>query len=142
AFDADEVGAVLEAELGADARALGPTLYAATEGWPAAVRLACEAIRALAPAERGAAVERVRRPGGPLFGYLAREVLAQEPPAVRERVHPALCAALGLEGAPDALASLARRGLFTETGPLDAWFAPTGLMRDVALASLPLAAGR
>ena len=148
AFDADEVGAVLEAELGADARALGPTLYAATEGWPAAVRLACEAIRALAPAERGAAVERLRRPGGPLFGYLAREVLAQEPPAVRalvraaaplERVHPALCAALGLEGAPDALASLARRGLFVETGPLDAWFAPSGLMRDVALASLPLA---
>ncbi|HEX6698585.1 MAG TPA: BTAD domain-containing putative transcriptional regulator [Solirubrobacteraceae bacterium] len=148
AFDADEVGAVLEAELGADARALGPTLHAATEGWPAAVRLACEAIRALAPAERGAAVERLRRPGGPLFGYLAREVLAQEPPAVRElvraaapleRVHPALCAALGLEGAPDALASLAHRGLFVETGPLDAWFAPSGLMRDVALASLPLA---
>jgi ATP/maltotriose-dependent transcriptional regulator MalT/DNA-binding SARP family transcriptional activator len=148
AFDADEVAAVLEVELGADARALAPTLYAATEGWPAAVRLACEAIRALAPVERGAAVERLRRPGGPLFGYLAREVLAQEPPAVRalvraaaplERVHPALCAALGLEGAPDALASLARRGLFLETGPLDAWFAPTGLMRDVALASLPLA---
>ncbi|HEX6745465.1 MAG TPA: BTAD domain-containing putative transcriptional regulator [Solirubrobacteraceae bacterium] len=148
AFDADEVGAVLQAELGGDARQLGATLYAVTEGWPAAVRLACEAIRALAPAERGAAVERLRRPGGPLFGYLAREVLAQEPPAVRElvraaapleRVHPALCAALGLEGAPDALASLARRGLFAETGPLDQWFAPTGLMRDVALASLPLA---
>jgi DNA-binding SARP family transcriptional activator len=148
AFDADEVGAVLEAELGGDARQLGATLYAVTEGWPAAVRLACEAIRALAPAERGEAVERLRRPGGPLFGYLAREVLAQEPPAVRElvraaapleRVHPALCAALGLEGAPDALASLARRGLFAETGPLDQWFAPTGLMRDVALASLPLA---
>ena len=68
-----------------------------TEGWPAAVRLACEAMRALAPAQRGAAVERLRRPGGALFGYLAREVLAQEPPGVRElvrvaapleRVHP------------------------------------------------------
>jgi ATP/maltotriose-dependent transcriptional regulator MalT/DNA-binding SARP family transcriptional activator len=151
AFDADEVRAVLEAELDGDARELGATLHAVTEGWPAAVRLACEAMRALAPAERGAAVERLRRPGGPLFGYLAREVLAQEPPGVRElvrvaapleRVHPGLCAALGVEGAPDALGSLARRGLFAESdGPLDGWFAPTGLMRDVALASLPLADG-
>jgi DNA-binding SARP family transcriptional activator/tetratricopeptide (TPR) repeat protein len=148
AFDAGEVAAVLEAELGADARGLGETLHAVTEGWPAAVRLACEALRGLAPAERGAAVERLRRPGGPLFGYLAREVLAQEPAGVRElvrvaapleRVHPRLCAALGVEGAPDALVSLTRRGLFAETSPLDGWFAPTGLMRDVALASLPLA---
>ena len=75
-------------------------------------------------AQRGAAVERLRRPGGALFGYLAREVLAQEPPGVRElvrvaapleRVHPGLCAALGVEGAPDALGSLARRGLFAES---------------------------
>jgi ATP/maltotriose-dependent transcriptional regulator MalT/DNA-binding SARP family transcriptional activator len=148
AFDADEVRAVLEAELDGDARELGPALHAVTEGWPAAVRLACEAMRALDPAQRGAAVERLRRPGGPLFGYLAREVLAQEPPGVLElvraaapleRVHPALCAALGVEGAADALASVARRGLFAESHPLDGWFEPTGLMRDVALASLPLA---
>ena len=147
AFDVDEVRAVLEAELDDDAGELAPALHAVTEGWPAAVRLACEAMRALDPAQRGATVERLRRPGGPLFGYLAREVLAQEPPGVRElvrmaapleRVHPALCAALGIEGAPDALASLARRGLFAESHPLDGWFEPTGLMRDVALASLPL----
>jgi len=148
AFDADEVGAVLEAELGGDARELGGALHQVAEGWPAAVRLACEAMRALAPAQRGAAVERLRSPGGALFGYLAREVLAQEPPGVRElvrvaapleRVHPGLCAVLGVEGAPDALGSLARRGLFAESHPLEGWFAPTGLMRDVALASLPLA---
>jgi ATP/maltotriose-dependent transcriptional regulator MalT/DNA-binding SARP family transcriptional activator len=148
AFDADEVGEVLEAELGVDARELGGTLHQVAEGWPAAVRLACEAMRALAPAQRDAAVERLRRPGGALFGYLAREVLAQEPRDVRElvrvaapleRVHPGLCGALGIEGAADALGSLARRGLFAEShGPLDGWFAPTGLMRDVALASLPL----
>jgi ATP/maltotriose-dependent transcriptional regulator MalT/DNA-binding SARP family transcriptional activator len=148
AFDADEVGAVLAAELGGDARALGAALHQVAEGWPAAVRLACEAMRALAPAQRGAAVERLRSPGGALFGYLAREVLAQEPPGVRElvrvaapleRVHPGLCAVLGVDGAPDALGSLARRGLFAESHPLEGWFAPTGLMRDVALASLPLA---
>jgi ATP/maltotriose-dependent transcriptional regulator MalT/DNA-binding SARP family transcriptional activator len=148
AFDADEVGAMLEAELDDDARELGPALHSIAEGWPAAVRLACEAVRALPSAQRGAAVERLRRPGGPLFGYLAREVLAQEPQGVRElvrvaaplqRVHPALCAALGVEGAPDALASLARRGLFAESHSLEGWFEPTGLMRDVALASLPLA---
>ena len=138
---------MLEAELDDEAGELAPALHAVTEGWPAAVRLACEAVRALDPAQRGATVERLRRPGGPLFGYLAREVLAQEPPGVRElvrmaapleRVHPALCAALGIEGAPDALASLARRGLFAESHALDGWFEPTGLMRDVALASLPL----
>ena len=57
-----------------------------------------------------------------------------------ERVDPGLCAALGVEGAPEALGSLARRGLFAEShGSLDGWFSPTGLMRDVALASLPLA---
>jgi ATP/maltotriose-dependent transcriptional regulator MalT/DNA-binding SARP family transcriptional activator len=148
AFDADEVGAVLAAELGGDARELGAALHQVAEGWPAAVRLACEAMRALAPAQRGAAVERLRSPGGALFGYLAREVLAQEPRGVRElvrvaapleRVHPALCAVLGVDGAPDALGSLARRGLFAESHPLEGWFAPTGLMRDVALASLPLA---
>ena len=147
AFDADEVRAVLAAELDGDARELGATLHTVTEGWPAAVRLACEAMRGLQAAQRGAAVERLRRPGGALFGYLAREVLAQEAPGVRElvrvaapleRVHPELCAALGVEGAPDALGSLARRGLFAESDP-DGWFAPTGLMRDVALASLPLA---
>ena len=147
AFDADEVRAVLAAELDGDARELGNTLHTVTEGWPAAVRLACEAMRALEPGQRGAAVERLRRPGGALFGYLAREVLAQEAPGVRElvrvaapleRVHPELCAALGVEGAPDALGSLARRGLFAESDP-EGWFAPTGLMRDVALASLPLA---
>jgi ATP/maltotriose-dependent transcriptional regulator MalT/DNA-binding SARP family transcriptional activator len=148
AFDADEVGEVLAAELGGDACELGAALHQVAEGWPAAVRLACEAMRALAPAQRGAAVERLRSPGGALFGYLAREVLAQEPPGVRElvrvaapleRVHPGLCAVLGVDGAPDALGSLARRGLFAESHPLEGWFAPTGLMRDVALASLPLA---
>ena len=54
AFDADEVRAVLAAELDGDARELGATLHTVTEGWPAAVRLACEAMRALPPAQRGA----------------------------------------------------------------------------------------
>jgi DNA-binding SARP family transcriptional activator/tetratricopeptide (TPR) repeat protein len=148
AFGADEVGALLRAELGADD--LADTLHAATGGWPAAVRLACEAMRVLPAEERPAAVARLRRPGGALFGYLAREVLAQEAPAVRElvrltapleRVNPELCAHLGIAAAPDALASLARRGLFAEhVGPGAEWFAPTALTRDVALGSLPVPA--
>jgi DNA-binding SARP family transcriptional activator len=148
AFDTDEVGALLHSELGGDGGELGATLHAATGGWPAAVRLACEAMRALPLDRRPAAVERLRRPGGALFGYLAREVLAQEAPAVRElvrltapleRVHPELCGALGIAAAPDALASLARRGLFAEhLGPEGEWFAPTALTRDVALASLAI----
>jgi DNA-binding SARP family transcriptional activator len=151
AFDVDEVGALLRTQLDGEGGELAATLHAATGGWPAAVRLACEAMRALPAEQRPAAVERLRRPGGALFGYLAREVLAQEEPAVRElvrrsapleRVHPELCAALGLEGAADALSSLARRGLFAEhLGPSGEWFAPTALTRDVALASLPVAPG-
>ncbi|HMI71997.1 MAG TPA: tetratricopeptide repeat protein, partial [Solirubrobacteraceae bacterium] len=151
AFGSDEVGALLQSELGGDGGELGGTLHAATDGWPAAVRLACEAMRGLPADRRPAAVERLRRPGGALFGYLAREVLAQEAPGVRElvrltapleRVHPELCAALGIEAAPDALASLAHRGLFAEhLGPAGEWFAPTALTRDVALASLVIPAG-
>jgi len=147
AFDAGEVDALLRAELGGDG--LATTLHAATGGWPAAVRLACEAIRGLPAEDRPAAVERLRRPGGALFGYLAREVLAQESPAARElvrltapleRVRPELCAALGIDAAADALASLARRGLFAEqAGPSGEWFAPTALTRDVALGSLAIA---
>ena len=71
AFAADEVRALLEAELDGDARELGATLHAITGGWPAAVRLACEAMRMLPPGERDAAVGRLRRPGGALFAYLA-----------------------------------------------------------------------
>jgi ATP/maltotriose-dependent transcriptional regulator MalT/DNA-binding SARP family transcriptional activator len=148
AFDRGEVDALLRAELGGDG--LAATLHAATDGWPAAVRLACEAIRGLPAEERPAAVERLRRPGGALFGYLAREVLAQEAPAARElvrltapleRVRPELCAALGVEAAADALGSLARRGLFADRlGPAGDWFAPTALTRDVALGSLPVPA--
>jgi DNA-binding SARP family transcriptional activator/tetratricopeptide (TPR) repeat protein len=146
AFDAGEVDELLRAELGGDG--LATTLHAATGGWPAAVRLACEAIRGLPAEDRPAAVERLRRPGGALFGYLAREVLAQEAPAARElvrltapleRVRPELCATLGIDAAADALASLARRGLFAEgLGPSGEWFAPTALTRDVALGSLPI----
>jgi DNA-binding SARP family transcriptional activator/tetratricopeptide (TPR) repeat protein len=151
AFGASEVGALLQADLGDDSEELGRTLHQISGGWPAAVRLACEAMRALPADQRLAAVERLRRPGGALFGYLAREVLAQEAPAVRElvrltapleRVHPELCAALGIDAAAEALASLARRGLFAEhLGPMGDWFAPTALTREVALASLPVAAG-
>jgi DNA-binding SARP family transcriptional activator len=144
----DEVRALLRSELDADPGELAVMVQEATGGWPAAVRLACEAMRGVDAEQRPAVVARLRRPGGAVFGYLAREVLAQETPAVRElvrvtapleRVHPELCAALGLEGAADALASLARRGLFTEhLGHAGEWFAPTALTRDVALASLPL----
>ena len=101
------------------------------------------------PAQRGAAVERLRRPGGALFGYLAREVLAQEAPGVRElvrvaapleRVHPrAVRRARGRGGARRARLARAPRAVRRDAIRSTRWFAPTGLMRDVALASLPLA---
>ena len=96
-----------------------------TEGWPAAVRLACEAMRALAPgaARRGgrapapARRRAVRLPGarGARAGAAGRARAGARRRAAGARRIPELCAALGVEGAPEALGSLARRGLFAES---------------------------
>ena len=91
--------AVLEAELDDEAgRASPPPLHAVTEGWPAAVRLACEAVRALEPAQarrdgRAAAPARrpaVRLPGarGARPGAAGRARSARHMAAPLERVHP------------------------------------------------------
>ena len=110
AFDADEVarrarGRARRGRAGArrDAARGRPRGGPRPCAWPAR---RCARWRPPSAARRSSACA---GPAGALFGYLAREVLAQEPPAVRElvraaapleRVHPGLCAALGLEGAP------------------------------------------
>ena len=47
-------------------------------GWPAAVRLAIEALRGTPDQLRAGAIAGLGRPGGPLFAYLAREVFERE----------------------------------------------------------------
>ncbi len=103
----------------------------APAGWPAATRLAVEALRGVAPGERVLALERLRRPGGRLFTYLEEEVFALEPECSRELLRHlavcqeadlSLCRALGFEDAATLLAALTRRGLVRFTpGPQDSW---------------------
>jgi DNA-binding SARP family transcriptional activator len=126
-----EVAGLVEATLGDGAAELAARISEATAGWPAATRLAVEALRGVAPGERLSVVERLRRPGGRLFTYLEEEVFACEPARARELLRRlavcqeadlSLCRALGFEDAATLLAALTRRGLVRFTpGPQDSW---------------------
>ena len=146
AFTPEEVGEFLAAALGRVDPSLADEVHTATEGWPAAVRLTVESVR-----ERGhdgAVLQQLRRPGGPLYAYLAEEVLTREPPEVRDlvtrvavldRFTPELCEILGVAGAAETIRGLVRRGLFVEPrGTADGWYALNPLVRDVALERFPL----
>jgi DNA-binding SARP family transcriptional activator len=146
AYSADEVAAFLRSSLGTAAHA--DEIHELTGGWPAAVRLAAESLRAVPEEEHSQAMLDVRRPRGPLFAYLAEEVLSREPAAVRdllrlaaplERVEPELLEELGVRDAGELLAGLARRSLFVqrEPGAEDA-FSVHGLVRAYVAERWPL----
>jgi DNA-binding SARP family transcriptional activator/tetratricopeptide (TPR) repeat protein len=144
AFSADEIAALLPAE----SRGLAPELRSATDGWPVAVRFAVEALHNVPLQERASALARLQQTGGPLYSYLAAEVLEQEPPethrllqivATLGQVTPALLGALGVTNADRTIASLARRGLFLELTRAQAeWYSPTELIRGFLLTHRPL----
>lgn len=146
AFDVDETATLLMQLTGAAGPAVAAELHRLTGGWPAAVRLAVESLRGVDPGDMPAALERMRRTGGPLLAYLAAEVFAGEDPRVAElvaRVAPLdrftaeLCDALGIEGADETLRSLARRGLFVELqGREPGWYTLGAPVREFALARL------
>jgi DNA-binding SARP family transcriptional activator len=131
ALHSGEVAALVEATLGDEAPELAARIREATAGWPAAARLAVEALRGAAPDERVPALERLRLPGGRLFAYLEEEVFARKPERVREllrhlavlqEVDLPLCRALGFKDPATLLAALTRRGLVQLTpGPEDSW---------------------
>ena len=145
-FDVRETHELLEALAGSESAGTSEELYRATGGWPAAVRLAVETLRGVPPDARSGALERIRRPGGPLFAYLAAEVFAHEPPEVEalmrlvaplERFTPELCDALGASNSAEILGSLARRGLFVELHEhATAWYSLGEPVREFALARL------
>jgi ATP/maltotriose-dependent transcriptional regulator MalT len=146
AFDAEETAALLAAHVGPADAGTALALQKATGGWPAAVRLAVEALRGLPAASHPAALETIGRPGGPLLGYLASEVFAHEPPEVAQLVTVAapldrfsadLCRELGIADAGETLRSLVRRGLVVELqGQTGSWYALGAPVRDYALARL------
>ncbi|MEU4392816.1 tetratricopeptide repeat protein [Kribbella sp. NPDC023855] len=141
AFTVEETGAVLDAVLGDGAEELAEPLQAAVQGWPAAVRLAVEALRTVPAPERQGRLRRAVRSDGPLYDYLAQEVFAAEPPSVRRLVAAVavlpsfsaeLCQAIELTDNPETLQQLRTRGLLVSAGDADG-YELNPLVRDFAI---------
>ncbi len=145
AFTADEVEELVAARLGRDTE-LGAVILEATGGWPAAVRLAVEAMSAMPAADRERALrDLVRRPGSPLFAFLAHEVFERQSGDVQAFIRtvapldsfsPELCEELGIARANEVIDVLVQRGLFVR-GIGDA-FTLHALIREFAHATWPL----
>ena len=156
AFTAHEIGSLVGILLGdeiaapADREIAAGRIHAATGGWPAAVRLAIEAVRAAPPDEQDAVLDRLQRPEGPLFAYLAEEVVSAAPEATRtlvrravhfDRFNVALLEAVGVPDPSPTIAELSKRALFLQPLPGErGWFSLHGLIREYTLARLPLPA--
>ena len=148
AFSSMETYRLFEAVLGPAWAPLSEPVRAMTGGWPAAVRLALEALRTAEDDRRMEVLERLRRPEGPIFAYLAGEVFSREPVVVREllrrtapfdRFTAQLCEHLGVLDASGTLVSLVKRGLFVQPeGGAEGWFVIHALIRDFVLRSWPL----
>ena len=149
AFTVDEVRELVERRLDVTSEDLAADIHRIAGGWPAAVTLAIEALKASPPGTWSAVFDGLDKPDAPLFSYLAEEVFARHPDAVREmvaklalfeRFTPELCEAIGLAGSRVILAELAPQGLFVEKGQ-DGSLALRPLIRDYARESLRLPEG-
>jgi ATP/maltotriose-dependent transcriptional regulator MalT/DNA-binding SARP family transcriptional activator len=136
AFSVDEVAAFLRAALGSAEPAAVTEVWELTSGWPAAVRLAAEALRS-AGAAGNHVLPRTRTTGGQVLEELAAHVLAREPAPARRvlaaaavlgRVDVPLCEALGHGQAAALLPALAGRGLLRPDG---AGWSPVGPVRQL-----------
>ena len=145
AFTADEVEELVGARLGPES-GLGAVILEVTGGWPAAVRLAIEAVGQMPVAERETALRNlVKRPASPLFAFLAHEVFERQPSDVHELIRmvspldsfsPELCHELGVARANEIIDVLVQRGLFVR-GIGDA-FTLHALIREFAQVAWPL----
>ena len=155
AFTIEEMASALGRELGNGPNGAPPeisrALHEATGGWPAAVRLAIEQLRHEPSTTHEALVRGLLRPAGPLFDYLAGEVVGHEPATTRrllrtmavfDRFTAGMCEAVGLHGAADTLEGLARRGLFVQPVGDGTWYALHPLVREFMLTRRPIPADR
>ena len=129
---------------------LAAGLHELTEGWPAAVRLAAESMRAGSSEQRADTLELLGQADGALFPYLAEEVFEGERPVVRrllrtvaqlERFTAEECVHLGVRSAQRVLADLRRRGLFVHADG-DGWYSLHALVREFVLRAWPLSPGQ
>ena len=141
-FTRAETAEFLAASLGPDAEQLADRLHAATGGWPAAIRLATEALARIEPDGRPMMLDRVLRTGDPIVETFVDQVLARETPAVRrlvgtmaafDRFTAAMAATLGFDDAEAVLGALSRRGLLVQTLGEGDWFAIHPVVRPFAL---------
>ncbi|MEP6813735.1 MAG: tetratricopeptide repeat protein, partial [Actinomycetota bacterium] len=152
AFSEDEVAQLLTTALGEDAAVVARAVHHMTAGWPAAVRLTAEALRAVPAGSRAQALDALHRPGGRLFDYVAEEVFGRATPGTRqllrqvahfERFNVELCKAVGVNAAAESLAALRRAGLFLEVrGGEGEWFGLHTLVREFVRERWPLDASK
>jgi ATP/maltotriose-dependent transcriptional regulator MalT/DNA-binding SARP family transcriptional activator len=147
AFGPGEIETLLGAALGGEATASARDVHEATGGWPAAVRLAVEALHPLPAHARATALEEMSKPRGSLYDYLASEAFSRERGAAEvlgklatfDRFSVPLCRALGIRSAGTVLEGLQRRGLFVEQRSADGeWLALHSLLRGFARSAWPL----
>ena len=144
AFRPEETVRLLTDLLGDDAAELAAAVHEITGGWPAAVRLAAEALRFAPSDERGALLGPLLQPGGAVYGYLAEEAISRSEPEVRallelvaplKRFSAELCDALGLTGSGAVIGALAARGLFLQPTGEGAFHQLTPLLREFTAAT-------
>ena len=147
-FALDETEQLLTARLGAEAAALAPAVQAATDGWPAAVRLASEALVDTPPEDRPAALARLGQHPALVFGALAAELMATVSTPARRLLRMAsvlpeldaeLCRRLGLPDAERPIRELARRGVL-RTCPGESTWTLSEVVRACVEAGDPLSA--
>lgn len=124
-------------------------VHRATAGWPAAVRLAAEALRDRSGDAAEQTLGRLNQPGGLVYTLLVEEVLDRIAPlqrrlvsrmAVVPRVTARLCGELGVAEPEATLLELERRGLVLDHRDADGWHSLPPMVRAVVLRAEPLAA--
>jgi ATP/maltotriose-dependent transcriptional regulator MalT/DNA-binding SARP family transcriptional activator len=145
-FSREETTELLVNILGSGGPQIAEDLHELTRGWPAALRLAAEALRKSEAIERNRLIEGLR--GGAVFAYLAAEVFDQEEPHIRDfikrvapltRFNAELCAELGIADASQVIDDVRRRGLyFDNPESVDGWYSLSSLARGFVLEHLQL----
>lgn len=122
-------------------------VHRTTAGWPAAVRLAAEALRDRSGDDADQTLRRLNQPGGRVYTLLVEEVLARTTPAQRQlvrrlavlpRVTDELCTAIGVPDAATTLVELERRGLALDHQDADGWHSLPPMVREAVSRAEPL----